>query len=124
MIIGARTGTAAVIEMCDVAGRTTSLAWGDHGDRSRRRRLLVATTPQLEHRHGVLRLHTVCIRNDHHGLRVDRPHLRVADVLVLEVQHPHLLDVRRRGGVGSVPAERLADRRVDEGVARETLEPL
>jgi hypothetical protein len=59
------------------------------------------------------------------GLGLDRPHVRVADVLVLDVQHLHLLDVGiERFGIGSVLAENLADWRVREEVARETLEPL
>src|ERR671916_2379879 len=93
--------------------------------RARRGGRLVAATAQLEHRQRVLRLHTVRIADDDHRLRGYRPHLRVADVLVLDVQDLHLLDVGvERRGVRRVLHERLLDGRAGERRGADTLDAL
>jgi hypothetical protein len=63
---------------------------------------------QLEHRQRMFWLHAIRITDDDHCLRRNRTHLRVADVLVIDVQDLHLFEVGvERLGVRGVLLERL-----------------
>jgi hypothetical protein len=67
----------------------------------------------------------VRVADDDHGLCRDRSHLLVGDVLVVEAEHLHLLDVRiERRGVRRVLLERLLDRCPGERSGAETRECL
>lgn len=82
----------------------------------RRRRFLVPAAEQPEHRQRMLRLHTVRVADDHHRLRGDRPYLCVADLLVRDGEHGHLLDMAgERSGFRRVLVERLLDRCAGKG---------